>query len=292
MGDISWVIPNDVWMISREDSQGPFIYTKTLLENDNDKEKTVLDLEKRGMFVRLDPKFMPTRFRFPVIGKDELKWMRRVTDIVRKGRVSNIRKDGDSTVVSFETGKDDWVIPKEEGTEHIFVHCTSPGPFNDRVFQDEVFPTDKEITLELLYAPPISISMSCIAKVECARKAGTLDLEFGRKLLEDDKASANDVIRVLIRGLAGLGENRSFLDEMRPTITQAMFMALLDKDPMVGLNWNKSNRLSMLSIPGAKASAVEDLELILKKGKALGCTPDELELLRKVAEKLEPIRGM
>ena len=194
--------------------------------------------------------------------------------------------------MSFEK-RNDLVLPNSEGKERIFVHCTSPGPFNGKTSDSEVFRSEQEIALDLLYVPPISISMSSIAKLESARQNGTLDMEFGRKLLKNNSASPNDVLRFLIKG-SGLASSceKSFLDELRSPITQAIFIAILDKDPMVGYTWLKSNRLSILSIPGAKVEAVEDLELIVEKGKTLGWAPGQLEMLQKVAGKLEPLRGM
>lgn len=292
--DISWVISNDVWMLSRENSQGPFGYVKALLDANNDKEKAALALEDQGQFVRLDPDVMPTRFRFPTVGADEIKTMRKIDHKIRRGRVSSILalESGDIRV-SFDK-EEDWVIPKTDGKEHIFVHCTSPGPFNDKEYDGLLFPSERTMTLDLLFAPPISISMSCLAKLEGSLQQGTLDIEFGRKLLGNDGASANKILGELIRS-SGIGREGSsdvsFLDELRSTITQAKFLALLDKDPMVGYQWLKSNRLSMMSVPGFKGRFVEDLELIVKKGKALGSPVDQLETIQKIAEKLEPLRG-
>ena len=38
------------------------------------------------------------------------------------------------------------------------------------------------INLYLLFAPPVSMSMSCIAMMEASRVNGTLDVEFGKEL--------------------------------------------------------------------------------------------------------------
>ena len=138
--------------------------------------------------------------------------------------------------------------------------------------------------------------MSCLAKLESARQKGTLDTEFGAELLGiDGEASANKVLGELIQSVRlasrDVSVNVEFLDELKSSITQAMFVALVDKDPMVGLEWLKSNRLSMLSIPGFKAGIVEDMELIVEKGETLGSDPQKLEMIRKVAAKLEPLRG-
>lgn len=298
--DISWVISNDVWMLSRENSQGPFGYVKALLDNNGDKDKAVLALEAEGQFVRLDPDVLPTRFRFPTVGAKELKVMRKVSHKIRRGRVSAIKLDpntGDIVVAFEKDDQEDWVIPKSSNKEHIFVHCTSPGPFNNKPHDGVLFGSEREMTLDLLFAPPISISMSCLAKLESARQHGTLDAEFGAALLGNETSmSANKVLGELIQSV-GISssedgsETADFLDELRSVITQAMFVALLDKDPMVGFKWLKTNRLSMLSIPGFKGRMVEDLELIVEKGQTLGSDPKKLKMIRKVAKKLEPLRG-
>merc|ERR1712154_347098 len=103
------------------------------------------------------------------------------------------------------------------------------------------------------------------------------------------RVSANRILCELIQSIGF--DPRNFLEEMRSTITQAMFIALVNEDPMVGYRWLKSNRLSMLSIPGLKGRFVEDLELIVEKGNALGSDHKKLKIIQKVAEKLEPLRG-
>ena len=138
--------------------------------------------------------------------------------------------------------------------------------------------------------------MSCLAKLESAYQQGTLDTEFGRTILKNDGASANKVLCDLIQsvgvGSAVDGRSKStFLQDMKSTITQAMFIALLDKHPMVGYQWLQSNRLSEMRIPGFKGRFVEDLELIVEKGKHLGAPSDQLEMIQKVVKKLEPLRG-
>merc|ERR1712232_276854 len=112
--------------------------------------------------------------------------------------------------------------------------------------------------------------MSCLAKLEAARQKGTLDTEFGGRILGKQAASVNEILRDLIRSVELGKKEPTFLDEFKSIIPQAIFIALLDKDPAVGYNWLKSNRLSMMSIPGFKGRFVEDLEAIVEKGPAMG----------------------
>jgi len=294
---ISWVIPNDVWMNIRD---GPWGYMRVLLECDGDEDKAAATMEKKGCFVRLDKNITPNRFRFPVIRKDELELMQKIKNTIRRGRVSSIRPtDDESITVSFENGQEDWVLSTSPSKEPIFVHCTSPGPFNGATLPDEIFNSDQIINLELLYAPPISISMSCIAMLECARKMGTLDVNFGRELLQagtievDENASGNEVLCHLIRGfdLNIGGAEVDFIDKLRPAINLAMFLALVHSDPIVGYEWMKANRLSFFGIPGFKGGVVESLCLFMEKKDILKVSESYLNIIQKLAEKLEPLKG-
>lgn len=253
----------------------------------------------------------PTRFRFPIIGRDELKFMRRVKDVVRRGRVSSIRRggggsgngDGDVITVGFGPGEEDWKLPVSQSSDgdHVFVHCTSPGPFND-IGTDELFHSDREMSLGLLVVPPISISMSILAKLESARMKGKLDLAFGRELLKEssinvnsgDSYSENDILQYVIRGLTlkspGKG-GEDVMEQVRTIVTLGAFLAVLDPDPMVGYNWLSSNRLSFFSIPNFKSHLVEDLCELVAKGEKLGYPSEEVKMIRRMVEKLEPLRG-
>lgn len=310
--DISWVIPNDVWMLSRDNGGPPDTFLQALLDSDNDKDKACIALEENGQFLRLDKTVTPTRFRFPVVGNDELAMMRRIEHTLRGSRVSAIRKTENAIAVSFEKeGVDDWILPETEGKERIFVHCTSPGPWNGKDNDGILFRSEKELVLKLLYAPPVSLSLSCLAKLESALAQGTLDVAFGRRVLGDDTASGNDVLRGLIRSLdtdlntefaaSGGGETdddpsaaegRNFLRDLQASITRSTFVALLDEDPLVGYEWFKQNRLSMIGIPGFPTNLVEDIEMVADKAKELGAPDADVARLRMVVEKLEPLRGI
>ena len=290
---ISWVIPADVWMIAREGTGGPWTYARALLAADGDREKACMDLEKAGTFVRLDKDVVPTRFRFPVIGKDELKLMKTIKNIIRKGRVTSIDLEGETIQVSFDgKGRDGqdpvWSIPPSDD-ETVFVHCTSPGPFNGKEIK-QLFPSKKEMRLSLLFAPPVSISPSLLAKIEAARSKGTMDLEFGAELLRNgsmlvngDISSENDILLNLIRPFEIDGEVPSLL---RSLSTLAIFFAVVDKDPVVGYKWMKSNRLSFFSIPGFKSGLFEDLTKVVEDGEKLGFTENEIEMFKVLRGKL------
>lgn len=104
--NITWVIPNDVWMLRREGGGSPWVWGEALLQKNLDGNKAALYLEQKGIFTRLDKNVVPTKFRFPVIGADELSYLRKVTNIVRRGRVTSIASTHDDQIsVSFGTNE-------------------------------------------------------------------------------------------------------------------------------------------------------------------------------------------
>jgi hypothetical protein len=296
--DITWVVPNDVWMLNRGGG-GPWDYPRALISSDGDKDKACLHLEEKGCFFRLDKNVQPTQFRFPVIGHDELKLLRKIKSVVRRGRVASIAIDEASrdTVVKFGPDQEPLALPPSN--EYSFIHCTSPGPFNGNKI-DELFPSDEEMRLFLLFAPPVSVSMSCLAKLESARRNGTLDLNVGRKLLiesgivdesnpaQGSELTENDVLRHLVHGYSLSGDSSRQLD---PIKLLAVFLVLLDKDPMVGYKWLAQNRLSFFSVPGFKCGIYEDLLEIAAKKKTFGISDSEAKLLLLMSAKLEPLKG-
>jgi hypothetical protein len=297
--DIAWVIPNDVWMLCLEGRGSPWDWPKTLLECEGDEEKASLLLEKSGGLTRLDENIMPTRFRFPVVPNDELKLLRKIKNIIRRGRATAIRKDGNKVVVDFGNNHGSWEAFASVA-DLVFVHATSPGPFNGKD-SDDLFVSDDFLTLNLLTAPPISSSMSMIAKIEAARHQGTLDLDFARQLFHayhvvsesspsDDKKTDNDVLRWAIRGykLSDLDAR----EKVKPLVTLAMFIAVLDKDPTVAINWMKSNRLTFFSIPGFKGHTYEHMLLLCEKGRSLGFSENDIRVFNMLAGKLKPLEGM
>lgn len=304
---ISWVIPNDVWMLAREGGGNPGTLLETIVELGD--EKSAIDsLEKQGILVRLDKKNQPTRFRFPMIGKDELKYMRGIKDIIRRGRVTSIDLVAGNAKLNFGPEKESWTSSNKV-EDDVFIHCTSPGPFNDNT-EGRIFLSDKEMNLLLLYSPPISISMSCLAYLETARTKGKLNLEFGRELIRaadgsEERIDDNDVLkRLFVTELSVSGKKKGGAPSeeqaedfgklaIMTSLNLALFMVMADLDPMVGYQWLKLNRLSFLSIPGFKCKIHETMKLLSEKEEGfLGLSSREIRMLALLATKLEPLKGM
>ena len=289
--NIAWVIANDVWMLNGEVSGNPFDWPKYLARYDNDIEKAAFAMEEKGLVVRLDKTITPIRFRFPVIQPDEFELLKKVKTTIRRGRATAIRRKYSSGIsVEFENRNSPWdaFAPIEEC---VFVHAASPGPFNGYDSRNGIFESPQKMTLDLLFAPPITQSMSCLAKIEAGRVKGTLNTAAMKRLAEGygEKLKGNetdeDLLKVIIRSV--------FLENIhQATITQAVLLAILDSDPVVPLNWFKGNRLSMLSIPGMKCQSYEMVEELRSKGTKLGLTESDIQMLKVLSEEVKPLEGM
>lgn len=291
--NIAWVVSRDVWMYNAnyKGRPQPQTWARCLVESNAD--EAALDLETQGMIVRLCPDFLPSRYRFPVIPHDELELARCVTNVIRRGRVTAIRKSGAFGVeVQFGGEHSPWEAFGSIDT-CVFVHATSPGPFNgsdpDSI---PLFPCPRAMTLHLLLTGPRTFSMSLMAKLEAARRRKTLDLVCLRDVVHGrgpskakQDATEDELLNAAIRPLSEAAP-------YRPIVNLAMALAILDRDPLAALEWMKQIRMSYLSVPGAKTSSCEDLHLLRSNGKSLGFSESQLSVLEVLGDKLRPLEGL
>ena len=97
---ICWIISNDCWYFSREafmkDQGGHFmkeLFESALEESMTTPDQCLLDLEQRGLLMRLDKAITPTRYRAATLSIGELADLGRVSNRVRMGRIARIEKD-------------------------------------------------------------------------------------------------------------------------------------------------------------------------------------------------------
>mmetsp|Transcript_68143 Transcript_68143/g.76283 ORF Transcript_68143/g.76283 Transcript_68143/m.76283 type:complete len:529 (+) Transcript_68143:61-1647(+) len=298
--DIAWVISQDVWMTSKG---SPKSHMRFLLKHDNDMQQAALEEEEKGGMVRLDKDIMPTVFRFPTVQLDELELMQKVKTMIRRGRATAIRRSTNSkggVVVEFGSDHTPWeaFAPIDRC---IFVHATSPGPFF-RSSETSIFNSEKKMTLRLVFEPPITMSMSCLAKVEANRRKGTLDLEYMKLLVvarEGEGKPLSDSNRDYTENemLDSLIQPWDFFISARPMLNLATLLAICDKDPLVPMNWMKQNRLAMLgSIPGFKCMVHKGIQKFRSKGddgqKKVGLTAQDIRMLELLEVKIQPLEGM
>ena len=291
--DIAWVISRDVWLVNSNSKANPQTWARCLAKHDNDFDKAALSLEATGLFVRLDKNFLPSRFRFPVIPQDELQLARNVTTVIRRGRVTSIRRqsapNSSRVVVEFGGGQPSWeaFAPIETC---VFVHATSPGPFNGLDPNTPIFHSPKLMTLQLLLMGPRTFSMSLLAKLEVGRRKQSLNFDSLRDLVHRKEPSQkqwteNEILNAAIRPLI---ESAPY----RPIITLAIIVASLDQNPLATIDWMKQNRLCFLSVSGSRTKSYEDIQMLCAKGLSLGLSESEVSMLQVLGEKLLPLKGL
>lgn len=168
---ITWIVSNDAWFLRRERIQPGTILDFMLeqFERFGDSESLdglVFALECAGIFSRLDPAVAPTKYRCATVSDPELAQLRRLTKVVRLGRVVRVEADA----VVLERGR----LPVVPG--QLFVDCTAKGlpPREPRpVFEGST------ITLQSLLMCQQVLSAAFIAYLE-TRTRGPEPLSLAR----------------------------------------------------------------------------------------------------------------
>lgn len=160
---IQWVKPRESWLINRTCTQpgaeffdavfgGQLAQMRAFAQGTSPGD-IFARLEDAGMMLRIDPAVTPTMFHYATISAAEIDELRRVTNVVRKGRVKAISADA---------------IELEDGTEPalanaLYIDCTAsaveprePQP----IFQGDL------IVPQLVRVPQPCFSAALIAFVE------------------------------------------------------------------------------------------------------------------------------
>jgi hypothetical protein len=120
---IHWVIPNDSWFLDRAHIQpnqpadkGLGGQLEVLLASDS-MEEAMTELARREQLLRLDPEVWPTKYRCATVSRSELDELRRVRQVIRKGRVVRV----EAARMTLEQGE--W----SSSEKVLFVDCTADG---------------------------------------------------------------------------------------------------------------------------------------------------------------------
>lgn len=163
---ICWIIPNDCWFFSqyaayleasgRRNVDGSIRTRNAILDAESGQE-AMHKLEEIGFLLRLDPSIEPKRFRGATINEADLMKLRRVKDVVRRGRIARIEADR----LVFQSGEE---IPTGSSTLHI--DCSANGI--DYYTADMVKPIwdGDRINVYSVLLPPTSASACIIAALE------------------------------------------------------------------------------------------------------------------------------
>ncbi len=124
--DISWIMPRDSWLLDRAQVQpGDFFEITAQRFVDQFRhiaESTSVDdvfvrLEAAGLLLRIDTDVRPTMYRCSTVTVAELEQLRRITSVIRMGRVKRIEADR----IVLDEGS----IPTTPDTFHV--DCTADG---------------------------------------------------------------------------------------------------------------------------------------------------------------------
>ena len=155
---IYWFVSQDSWFWNREIVQPPlvgkaFLALLNAVNNNKSADEAFLDLEKIGHVFRLDEEIRPTKWKCATISKKELETVRKIQNVIRKGRVKKVSKNN----IFLERGK-------ERNTERsITVDCSACGLASRP--EKKIF-SENAIILQSTMMCQQVFSASIIAKIE------------------------------------------------------------------------------------------------------------------------------
>ncbi|WP_086733663.1 NAD(P)-binding protein [Erythrobacter colymbi] len=160
---IQWVRPRDSWLINRTCTQpgteffdavfgGQLAQMKAFAQGTSP-EDIFARLEEAGMMLRIDPAVTPTMFHYATISQGEIDALARVTNVVRKGRVTALTPEA----IVLEEGSE----PAVPGA--LYIDCTASA-VEVRAPQP-IFQGDR-IVPQLVRVPQPCFSAALIAFVE------------------------------------------------------------------------------------------------------------------------------
>lgn len=123
--DITWIMPRDAWLLDRRNTQPSMEFFKYSLGAQANQVESIarstsiedmfLRLEQTGVFLRIDTDVMPCMFHGATISQLELAELRRIKNVIRKGRVTDIFEDK----IRFQNGE------ISTSKAHIHIDCSA-----------------------------------------------------------------------------------------------------------------------------------------------------------------------
>jgi hypothetical protein len=165
-GRIRWVRPRDAWFINRAYTQpGALVCTSfegfvrqlEAAAGADHVDDLMRRLEAADQLLRIDPRVEPTMFRCATVNDCELRELRRITDVVRLGRVRHILRDH----VILERGS----VPAAR--DDLYVDCTA-NPFL-AMPSKPIFERDR-ITLQAVRTCQPCFNSALIGHLEATRE--------------------------------------------------------------------------------------------------------------------------
>ena len=160
---IQWVVPRDSWLQNRLQTQPGLEFFNDSIGGEADKMAAFADaqsidelffkLEALGQMLRIDPNHTPTMYHYATVSTGEVELLRKITRVIRNGRVQSITPDAmtlDQSTVAMDPGT-------------LYVDCTASAINYDA--GQPVFQGDR-ILIQLLRAPLVTLSAALTAYVE------------------------------------------------------------------------------------------------------------------------------
>lgn len=162
---ITWIVPRDSWLLNRVKTQpGIEFFHETMggqadqldaMAAASDPDDLFLRLEACGVMVRIHPDVRPSMFHYATMSLGEVEQLRRVGDVVRKGRVRSVARGQ----LRLEQGD------LETPPDALHIDCTASAVERRPtipVFQDGL------ITLQMIRIPQPAFSAALAARLEAA----------------------------------------------------------------------------------------------------------------------------
>lgn len=155
---IHWIVPNEAWLWNRSHLQPGSVSIEILkhikhLAKANTIDDAFLSMEASGSFFRITKDSMPKKWRCATVSTNELKALRSITQIIRKGRVNHIT----TNQIHLQEGTITYNNPA------LFIDCTANGLAKR---QSKAIFSGNTITLQSIVFCQQVFSASIIAKLE------------------------------------------------------------------------------------------------------------------------------
>ncbi|KPF47621.1 hypothetical protein IP87_00845 [beta proteobacterium AAP121] len=160
---IHWVVPRDSWLVRRETTQpgaeffmhsmGGMLEQMRAFTAARDVQDLFLRLEASGQMCRIDPTQTPRMFHYATLAEAEVRLLRQITQVIRRGRVLAIEPDA----LVMEAGR----VAMPPGL--VYVNCTASAVRqrgNEPIFQPG------RIVPQLVRVPLVTFSAAVCAYVE------------------------------------------------------------------------------------------------------------------------------
>jgi len=133
---VTWIMPNDSWFLNRDKLQPKSLakdfpaQLRAITEADS-LSAVLRRLETEERLLRLDPNVWPGKYRCATVTAEELDALRRIRDVVRKGRVVRIDGSGieltEGTLSFAEESGTNNLNGKAGKAEILYIDCTADG---------------------------------------------------------------------------------------------------------------------------------------------------------------------